>query len=100
MKRADIVNMIYKDRNLKINLDKKEIHSIVNDAFDIISNYLTQDVKEGKKVMISGFGTFIIKKKKGKIGRNPKTGEEKLIPDRLGISFKPGKELKKRVNSK
>jgi nucleoid DNA-binding protein len=101
MKRADIINMIYKDKELKLkNVDKRDIHNIVNDTFDMISDYLTTDVKEGKKVMISGFGTFIIKKRKSKIGRNPKTGEEKLIPDRLGISFKPGKELKKRINSK
>jgi nucleoid DNA-binding protein len=98
MKRADIVNKI--TRNEKIMLDKKEIATIVNETFDLISDYLTNDIHEGKKVMISGFGTFVIKKRKSKIGRNPKTGEEKLIPDRLGITFKPGKLLKKKVNSK
>ncbi|ACN98848.1 DNA-binding protein HU 1 (DNA-binding protein II) (HB) [Sulfurihydrogenibium azorense Az-Fu1] len=100
MKRADIVNMIHKDKDLNLSLDKREIHKIVNDTFDMISEYLTTDIKEGKKVMISGFGTFIIKRRKGKVGRNPKTGEEKLIPDRLGISFKAGKELKKKINQK
>lgn len=100
MKRIDIVNMIHKDKDLNLNLDKRDIHKIVNDTFDMISDYLTTDPKEGKKVMISGFGTFIIKRRKGKIGRNPKTGEEKLIPDRLGISFKAGKELKKKINQK
>ncbi|MFN3787889.1 HU family DNA-binding protein [Sulfurihydrogenibium azorense] len=100
MKRVDIVNMIHKDKDLNLSLDKREIHKIVNDTFDMISEYLTTDIKEGKKVMISGFGTFIIKRRKGKVGRNPKTGEEKLIPDRLGISFKAGKELKKKINQK
>lgn len=100
MKRVDIVNMIHKDKDLNLSLDKRDIHKIVNDTFDMISEYLTTDIKEGKKVMISGFGTFIIKRRKGKVGRNPKTGEEKLIPDRLGISFKAGKELKKKINQK
>lgn len=100
MKRVDIVNTIHKDKDLNLSLDKREIHKIVNDTFDMISEYLTTDIKEGKKVMISGFGTFIIKRRKGKVGRNPKTGEEKLIPDRLGISFKAGKELKKKINQK
>lgn len=53
-----------------------------------------------RKIMISGFGSFIIKKRKPKVGRNPKTKEEKLIPERFGISFKTGKILKRRINGK
>lgn len=98
MKRVDIINQIAKMG--KSNLDKKDISKIVNETFELISQYLTKDLYENKKVMISGFGTFIIKKRKQKVGRNPKTGEEKLIPERLGITFKPGKNLKKKINSK
>ncbi len=98
MKRADIINQIAKIE--KVNLDKKDISKIVNETFELISEYLTKDLYEDKKVMISSFGTFIIKKRKQKIGRNPKTGEEKVIPERLGITFKPGKKLKKKINSK
>ncbi len=98
MKRADIINHIAKIG--KSNLDKKDISKIVNETFDLISTYLTNDLYENKKVMLSGFGTFIIKKRKQKIGRNPKTGEERLIPERLGIAFKAGKKLKKKLNSR
>ncbi|MEJ5172880.1 MAG: HU family DNA-binding protein [Hydrogenothermaceae bacterium] len=98
MKRTDIVNWIAKNTDVK--LDKKDIADIVDETFEIMSNYLSNDLYEGKKVMISGFGSFIVKKRKPKVGRNPKTKEEKLIPERFGISFKVGKILKKRINGK
>lgn len=98
MKRADIVNWIAKNTDVK--LDKKDIANIVDETFEIMSNYLSNDLYEGKKVMISGFGSFIVKKRKPKVGRNPKTKEEKLIPERFGISFKVGKILKKKINGK
>ncbi|MCX7760268.1 MAG: HU family DNA-binding protein [Hydrogenothermaceae bacterium] len=98
MKRADIVNWIAKNSDVK--LDKKDIANIVDETFEIMSNYLSNDLYEGKKVMISGFGSFIVKKRKPKVGRNPKTKEEKLIPERFGISFKVGKILKKKINGK
>ncbi|MCX7738329.1 MAG: HU family DNA-binding protein [Hydrogenothermaceae bacterium] len=98
MKRADIVDRIVKSG--KVNLNRKEISNIVDSTFDIISSYLSTEIVEGKKVMISGFGSFIIKKRKPKLGRNPKTREEKLIPERFGISFKTGKILKRKINGK
>ncbi|MEZ0323570.1 MAG: HU family DNA-binding protein [Hydrogenothermaceae bacterium] len=98
MKRIDIINWVAE--NVDVKLDKKDIANIVNETFDIISKYLGNNLYEGKKVMISGFGSFIVKKRKPKIGRNPKTKEEKLIPERFGISFKVGKILKKKINGK
>lgn len=98
MKRADIVDIIAKSG--KVDLDKRDIAKLVDSTFDMISKYLSEDIYENKKIMISGFGSFIIKKRKPKVGRNPKTKEEKLIPERFGISFKTGKILKRRINGK
>lgn len=98
MKRVDIVNKIAKSG--KVDLDKRDIAKLVDQTFDMISRYLSEDVYENKKIMISGFGSFIVKKRKPKIGRNPKTREEKMIPERFGISFKTGKVLKRRINGK
>lgn len=98
MKRIDIVDKILKSG--KVELDRKEVARLVDDTFDIIISYLSTDLRESKKVMISGFGSFIIKKRKPKLGRNPKTKEEKLIPERFGISFKTGKILKRKINGK
>ena len=59
-------------------------------------NDLTKNSKP--KVKIAKFGTFILKKKNERIGRNPKTKEEKIISERNVILFKPSKELKKFIN--
>jgi Bacterial nucleoid DNA-binding protein len=52
-----------------------------------------------KKVKIAKFGTFILRKKKERIGRNPKTKEKKIISERNVILFKPSKEIKQYINS-
>jgi len=52
------------------------------------------------KVKIAKFGTFILRKKSKRIGRNPKTKENKIISERKVILFRPSKELKKSVNLK
>ena len=53
-----------------------------------------------KKLKISKFGTFSIRKKKSRIGRNPKTKEKKIISDREVVLFKPSKEFKEFINLK
>ncbi len=70
-------------------LSKKEIYRIVSHVFDIIENTL----RSYEKVQISGFGTFIVKKRKAKVGRNPKTGEEVPVPDRYVLVFKPSHKM-------
>ncbi|WP_457621678.1 HU family DNA-binding protein [Persephonella sp.] len=95
MTKADIVEWILENKNLEVT--KKDISEVVNAIFDKIIDELTNG-KDGHKVQISGFGTFTVKKRAPKIGRNPKTKEEKLIPARLGISFKAGKHLKESLS--
>jgi nucleoid DNA-binding protein len=70
-------------------LPKKDIEKVL-DQFVKIS----QDVlKEGKKVSLTGLGSFVAKERKGRIARNPKTGEKVDVPAKKVVKFKPGKEL-------
>ncbi|NPA13253.1 MAG: integration host factor subunit beta [Aquificae bacterium] len=96
MTKADIVNWIIK--NKKVKASKKDISTIVNRVFELITQEILNG-KDGTKIQISGFGTFIVKKRAPKIGRNPKTKEEKLIPERYGVSFKIGKKLYRKLGN-
>ncbi|WP_457640977.1 HU family DNA-binding protein [Persephonella sp.] len=95
MTKADIVEWILKNKGLEVS--KKDTTDVVNAIFEKIIEELVNG-EDGHKVQLSGFGTFIIKKRAPKIGRNPKTKEEKLIPERFGISFKTGKHLKEALS--
>ena len=88
--KKDIVNSLY----MQIGFSKKICESILEDLFNIILYELIKN----KKVKISKFGTFSIRYKKSRIGRNPKTHEEKIINERYVVLFKPSKELKKYIN--
>ena len=89
--KQEIVNSIY----MQIGYPKKVAENLLEDFFDIIF----QNLKENKKVKIAKFGTFEIRFKKSRIGRNPKTKENKIISERQVILFKPSKELKKKINN-
>ena len=58
------------------------------------------NLKEEKKLKLSGFGTFSIRRKKSRVGRNPKTREPKIISSRNVVLFKPSKEFKEFINNK
>ena len=75
----------------------KQISSNLIEEFlaTIVSN-----IKKEKKLKLSKFGTFTIRQKKSRIGRNPKTKETKLITSRDVVLFKPSKEFKEFINSK
>ena len=88
--KKEIVNSIY----MQIGFSKTISENILEDVFQIILKNIISE----KKVKISKFGTFIIRKKKERKGRNPKTKEEKIISERNVILFKPSKELKKYIN--
>ncbi len=89
--KKDIIKSIY----LQIGLPKKIIDLFLDDIIKILSN----NIKENKKVKISSFGTFVVRNKKNRKGRNPKTKEEKNISERNVLLFKPSKELKKYINN-
>ena len=88
--KKDIVNSIY----MQIGFSKKISENLLEDIFELILNNLV----EYKKLKIAKFGTFELRKKKQRIGRNPKTKERKIISARNVILFKPSKEFKKFIN--
>ena len=89
--KKDIINSIY----MQLGFSKKVSENILEDLFSIILD----ELQINKKVKIPKFGTFILRHKKSRIGRNPKTLEKKLISERNVILFKPSKDLKKYINS-
>ncbi len=90
MTKVDLVKVI----NEKIGFAAKESAEIVDDLFELMKDTL----EKGEKVKISGFGNFIIREKKGRKGRNPKTGEEILISARKVLTFKPSQVLRRTLN--
>ncbi len=89
--KKEIINSIY----MQIGFSKKISENLLEDVFQTL---LTNIISEGK-VKIAKFGTFILRKKNQRIGRNPKTKEEKIISERNVILFKPSKDLKKYINN-
>jgi len=85
MNKSDIITILSKSEDFSEE-KSKEIFEFILDA---IRDGLIND----DKVLISGFGSFEIKIRKPKKGRNPKTGEELIIPSKKVIKFKPGKLL-------
>ena len=88
--KKEIVNSIY----MQIGFSKNISETLLEDIFQLILNNLI----EHKKLKIAKFGTFELRKKKQRIGRNPKTKESKIISARNVILFKPSKELKNKIN--
>ena len=96
---------------MRINLTKKDLVSLVymqlgfskqiseNLIEDFLSTIVT-NIKLEKKLKLSKFGTFSIRQKKSRIGRNPKTKETKTISSRDVVLFKPSKEFKEFINLK
>ena len=89
--KKEIINSIY----MQLGFSKKVAEHLLEDFLSII---LKELIINGK-VKISNFGTFILRYKKSRIGRNPKTLEKKIISERNVILFKPSKEFKKFINS-
>ena len=88
--KQELVNSVY----MQIGFSKQISENLIDEFFSlIISNLL-----KNKKVKISKFGTFSIRSKKQRIGRNPKTKEEKTISKRDVVLFKPSKEFKQLIN--
>ena len=90
--KKDLVNLVY----MQLGYSKQISEALIEDFFStIISN-----IKEEKKLKLSKFGTFSIRQKKSRIGRNPKTKETKVISSRDVVLFKPSKDFKEFVNLK
>ena len=80
---------------MQLGYSKNLIENIMEDIFEI----LLKSLKEKGKVKISNFGTFTLRHKKSRIGRNPKTKKEAIISERNVVLFKPSKFLKNKINN-
>ena len=90
--KKDLVNSVY----MQVGFSKNISENLIDDFFQTI----IENLKNEKKLKLSKFGTFSIRSKKSRIGRNPKTKESKTISDRDVVLFKASKEFKDLVNSK
>ncbi len=88
MNKAELIEAVAKET-----CTKAEAANAVNLVFDSIAKAL----KKGDSVTLVGFGTFLVRKRKARIGRNPQTGKEIKIAAKKVPAFKPGKELKNTV---
>tara|TARA_B100000780_G_C20664078_1_gene264373 strand:- start:39 stop:341 length:303 start_codon:yes stop_codon:yes gene_type:complete len=90
--KKDLINCVY----MQIGFSKNISENLIEDFFFTI----VENLKKEKKLKLSNFGTFTIRSKKSRIGRNPKTKEPKIISDRDVVLFKASKVFKDLVNSK
>lgn len=87
--KANLAERLYDE----IGLNKRESKDIVEAFFSELNNTL----EKGEEVKLSGFGNFSLRDKTARVGRNPKTGEEKMISARRVVTFKTAQQLKSRV---
>ncbi|MFN2238326.1 MAG: integration host factor subunit beta [Thermoanaerobaculia bacterium] len=90
MTKAELVDEVSR----AIQVTKKQAEAIVNVVFDSIVDSL----RSGEKIELRGFGSFRLRSRKSRTGRNPKTGEKVEVPSKKIPYFKPGKELKELIN--
>ena len=90
--KKDLVNLVY----MQLGFSKQISENLIEDFLSTI----VRNIKLEKKLKLSKFGTFTIRQKKSRIGRNPKTKETKMISSRDVVLFKPSKEFKNYINQK
>ena len=90
MTKADIIEKVYQ----KIGFSKKEASELVEMVFNELKTVLC----DGEKIKISGFGNFVVREKKERIGRNPQTGDQIKISARRVLTFRPSQVLKAVLN--
>ena len=89
--RADLAEAVYRE----VGLSRQEASDLVEAFLDLMSDTL----EKGEDVKLSSFGSFVLRDKNGRVGRNPKTGEEVPIDPRRVLVFKPSQVLKDRVDA-
>ncbi len=91
MTKAEVANRV----SVATGLSRKE----TMDAIEVFLRCVKDALKDGGKVSLVGFGTFYVKEKNSRTGRNPRTGERIQIPRKKVATFKPGKAFRELVNS-
>ena len=90
--KKDLVNLVY----MQLGFSKQISENLIEDFLSTI----VKNIKSEKRLKLSKSGTFSIRQKKSRIGRNPKTKESKVISSREVVLFKPSKEFKEFINIK
>lgn len=88
--KADLVEKVFE----RAGLSKRE----ATDVIEMIFQHMKDTLGRGDKVKISGFGNFLVRHKKARVGRNPQTGDEMMITARSVLTFKPSQVLKAMLN--
>ena len=88
--KKDLINSVYMQIGFSKNISENLLDDILRTIID--------NLKKHKKIKISKFGTFTVRSKKSRIGRNPSTKEKKIISERNVVLFKPSKEFKEHIN--
>lgn len=89
MTKRELIDVVSKKANLTNKASRDAVQAVINSIRD--------SLKRGEKVVITGFGTFSVRQRVQRVGRNPKTGEKITIAARKAPGFTPGKTLKKVV---
>jgi integration host factor subunit alpha len=90
MTKAELIEAVYS----KVGISKKESADLVEMIFDTMKDTLSK----GEKIKISGFGNFVVREKRSRMGRNPQTGESMEISARRVLTFRPSQVLKNDLN--
>jgi integration host factor subunit alpha len=90
MTKAELIEAVYS----KVGISKKESADLVEMIFDTMKDTLSN----GEKIKISGFGNFVVREKRSRMGRNPQTGESMEISARRVLTFRPSQVLKNDLN--
>ena len=90
MNKADLINRVAEETNMTKTMAAEAVNSMIW--------CIGENLKEGKKVAITGFGTFTMTNRKARTGRNPQTGAAIKIPSKNVVKFKAGKDLNEMVN--
>lgn len=88
MTKADLIERV---QNCRPDLSKRQVADVVDAVFENVARAIRKD----KRFSVPGFGTFNLKKRAGRVGRNPQTGAEIQIAPTKTVGFKPAPELKK-----
>lgn len=88
MTKADLIEKVQAAHS---DLSKRQVALLVETVFD----HLARSIRKDKRFSMPGFGTFVVKRRAGRVGRNPKTGAEIQIAPTKTVGFKPAPELKK-----
>jgi DNA-binding protein HU-beta len=92
MNKTDLVEVIAENAELS--------KAAAGRVLDVVIDAITESLGKGKPVALVGFGTFVVSKRKQRVGRNPQTGEDITIPAAKVPRFRAGKNLKDRVNNR